>query len=157
MLINWRITDSITDITLEQFVSEDETIYGFIMTTIFDPPLGYIPDAEIHLEGDSELVDWMQLLLRVGDAIKSKTNYMFRLLSFDMLAVNITCKEIIEISLTSLQDGTCVSYTQMAYDDGLNEVIKTVESFIKYIEKENFNFLESKKIKTIMTGLNELK
>lgn len=157
MLINWRITDSIKDITLEQFESEGETIYGFIMTTIFDPPLGYIPDAEIPLEGDSELVYWMQLLLRVGDAIKSKTDYTFRLLSFDMLAVNITCKEKIEISLTSLQDGTCVSCTQMACDEGLNEVTKTVESFIKYIEKENFILLESRKIKSIVMGLEELK
>ena len=67
MLIEWLITDSVADINLNDFVADDESLYGFVRLSIFTPPLGFIPDnSKKDVEGNSDIAYWMETLANVG-------------------------------------------------------------------------------------------
>ena len=73
MLIEWLITDSVDDINLNDFVADDESLYGFVRLSVFTPPLGFIPDnSKMDAEGNSNIAYWMETLANVGESIKNK-------------------------------------------------------------------------------------
>lgn len=157
MLIEWLITDPIANITLNDFIFEEEALYGFIKTTLFSPPLGYIPNKKERVkEGNSDIVYWMSILVETGIAIKYKTNYSFKLLSYNMLEVSVACRELVEISLNSVSEHKLISYAQTTYNNALKEIVETVSVFIAYIDKINPSLLKSKKLNSIIKKLEEL-
>lgn len=158
MLIEWLITDSVADIHLNDFITDDESLYGFVRLSVFIPPLGFIPDnSKMNVEGNSDIAYWMETLANVGKFIKNKQDCSINLISYDMFNIYIKCKNMIEFSLNSISDCKTISFNKMTYSDTLKEIIKMISQFIDYIKKENSNLLKSNRLKNIQNSLIELK
>lgn len=158
MLIEWLITDSVADINLNDFVADDESLYGFIRLSIFTPPLGFIPDnSKKDVEGNSDIAYWMETLANVGKSIKNKQDCSINLISYNMLNICVKCTNMVEFSLNSISDHKTISVNKIAYGEVIQDIVKTVSKFISYIKKENPSLLKSNRLKNIQNVLIELK
>lgn len=158
MLIEWLITDSVADINLNDFVADDESLYGFIRLSIFTPPLGFIPDnSKKDVEGNSDIAYWMETLANVGKSIKNKQDCSINLISYNMLNICVKCTNMVEFLLNSISDHKTISVNKIAYGEVIQDIVKTVSKFISYIKKENPSLLKSTRLKNIQNVLIELK
>ncbi len=158
MLIEWLITDSVADINLNDFVADDESLYGFIRLSIFTPPLGFIPDnSKKDVEGNSDIAYWMETLANVGKSIKNKQDCSINLISYDMLNICVKCKNMVEFSLNNISNHKTISFNKIAYGDAIQEIIEVISQFLNYIKKENPSLLKSNRLKNIQNVLIELK
>ena len=158
MLIEWLITDSVDDINLNDFVADDESLYGFVRLSVFTPPLGFIPDnSKMDAEGNSDIAYWMETLANVGESIKNKQDCSINLISYNMLNICVKCKNMVEFSLNSISDHKTISVNKIAYGDAIREIIEVISQFVSYIKKENPSLLKSKRLKNIQNALIELK
>lgn len=158
MLIEWLITDSVADIHLNDFITDDESLYGFVRLSVFTPPLGFIPDnSKMNVEGNSDIAYWMETLANVGKFIKNKQDCSINLLSYDMLNICVKCKNMVKFSLNSISDHKTISFNKMAYGDAIQEIIEVISQFLNYIKKENPSLLKSNRLKNIQSSLIELK
>lgn len=158
MLIEWLITDSVADIHLNDFITDDESLYGFVRLSVFTPPLGFIPDnSKMNVEGNSDIAYWMETLVNVGKFIKNKQDCSINLLSYDMLNICVKCKNMVKFSLNSISDHKTISFNKMAYGDAIQEIIEVISQFLNYIKKENSSLLKSNRLKNIQNSLIELK
>ena len=158
MLIEWLITDSVADINLNDFVADDESLYGFIRLSIFTPPLGFIPDnSKKDVEGNSDIAYWMETLANVGKSIKNKQDCSINLISYDLLNICVKCKNMVEFSLNNISNHKTISFNKIAYGDAIQEIIEVISQFLNYIKKENPSLLKSNRLKNIQNVLIELK
>ena len=158
MLIEWLITDSVADIHLNDFVADDESLYGFVRLWVFTPPLGFIiNNSKMNVEGNSDIAYWMEALANVGKSIKNSQDCCINLISYDMLNICVKCRNMVELSLNSISDHKTISFNKIAYSDAIQEIIEAISQFVNYIKKENPSLLKSNRLKNIQNVLIELK
>ena len=78
MFLSWKITDDISNITVEEFNKEYNGLYGFIKLKIGDYSIGYIPENNVSLGGNSDILYYIKKLIECGINICKKDVWICR-------------------------------------------------------------------------------
>ena len=71
-MLEWRITDDISNLSVKEFDAEWNGIYGFMQLKIFKY-CGFIPGEDYRLEGDDNIEYYIDELVECGICILKKT------------------------------------------------------------------------------------
>lgn len=156
MLLEWRITDNIATLSVQEFDAEWNGIYGFMQTSIFDVTLGFIPPATSGLEGNDNILYWMTIMVECGLCILQKKEYEAQLLSYNLLRLNIQCKESVHIDLIKAETGELYMHKELSYDEAMYEIISNAKRFESFVDKNNPSLRQAKLIQLFTEKLSVL-
>ncbi|MDE5564811.1 MAG: hypothetical protein K2I93_06620 [Oscillospiraceae bacterium] len=140
MMLEWKVTDDISCVTLEEFDSEWNGIYGFAKLNIFDKTLGYIPENVSTLEGNHNILYWMTNLAECGICILERKEYDAQLLSFNKLLICVKCDNIVCADLIHEDTLEVISHAELEIKDVLDEICANIMRFKEYVEIQNASF-----------------
>lgn len=147
MLLEWCITDDISTLSVKEFDTECNGIYGFVKTSIFDKPIGFIPPKSSMLEGHDNVLYWMSNLVECGICILLRKEYETQLLSYNKLCLNVQCLETIHIRLLKIKTRETYMCREVSYIEALNEIICNTKRFKSFIDENNSSLNQTKLIR----------
>ncbi len=152
----WVITDQITDITSYEFEKDWNGIYGFFEIFINKQELGYCPSTICDMEGDEEILYWINKLYDAKKAIDNNKKFSFLLLSMNLAELCFR-KEKEGVIVSLLHRKTLYSKTKeieweehIAYEEFCKTIDEAVCRFRKEIREKNSALLQLDALKFLL-------
>lgn len=141
----WKITDKITDITQYEFENEWNGIYGFFEIIVNNQSLGYCPDIINDIEGNEDILYWINQLYNARKELKNYKQYSFDLLSMNLVTLYLRreCNTII-ISSEMHEKKEILWEENITYSEFHETIENTVNLFKREIEKKNSFLLHAR-------------
>lgn len=158
MFLSWKITDDISNITVEEFNKEYNGLYGFIKLKIGDYSIGYIPENNVLLDGNSDILYYIKKLIECGINICKKDVIEVPLLSHNLLklCVQYNKDENIWVELKMVEDNSIVWRSELSFNQLINEINSNYNNICNFIEKYNSKLFKTDLIKSIIILHNTL-
>lgn len=156
MLMEWHITDNISTLSVQEFDAKWNGIYGFMKTSIFDTPLGFIPPVTSGLEGDDNILYWMTKMVECGLCILQKKEYEAQLLSLNLLRIHVQCKETVHIDLIKTETEELCMHQELSYDEIMQEIMNNAKQFKAFIDENNPSLRKAKLIQSFTDKISML-
>lgn len=153
MFLSWKITDDIYNITVEEFNKEYNGLYGFINYSI-----GYIPENNVLLDGNSDILYYIKKLIECGINICKKDVIEVPLLSHNLLklCVQYNKDEKIWVELKMVEDNSIVWRSELSFNRLIDEINSNYNNICNFIEKYNSKLFKTDLIKSIIILHNTL-
>lgn len=152
MYINWKITDDISNVTLNEFNREYNGIYGFIKLKINKNELGEL-EVE-NLEGDYDITYYLGKLIETGIAMYKKKKIKIMLLNRNLAQLVITFNAEVEIKFTSLDENEIYWSSKISKSELIKEIEYNYHNIYEYICMLNPEILNSIIMKKITENYN---
>lgn len=158
MFLSWRITDDISNITVEEFNKEYNGLYGFIKLKIGDNSIGYIPEKNVLLDGNSDILYYIKKLIECGINICKKDVIEVSLLSHNLLklCVQYNKEKNISVELKMVEDNSIVWKSELSFNQLIDEIDSNYNDICSFIEEYNSKLFKTDLIKSIMILHNTL-
>lgn len=136
--INWQITDTLEKVSLNEFETEWNGIYGFFSLMINDEVLGFCPEVkERSVEGNENILYWLSELRKATQTVSQGKEYRMPLLSMNLCDVLFEGSKEVTIRLIDIRTNEIIWEEIIAFGELRAEVEKNVDKLISYVRKIN--------------------
>ena len=149
--IKWIITDDIKNVSLKEFNTEWDGIYGHFELDINDQTVGYCPDRELFPSewSDEDITDWLYKLSNMILQLHDCDEFEWNLLASNLLKIVIKKEDTLLISLIHSRTGIQWS-ERVTYQEYITELLSAIDRFIEEIRTLNSELLKSKTLTDIV-------
>lgn len=154
MYIKWAITDDLTNLSLSDFNSEYNGIYGFIKLIIGNNEVGEYYKCDSG-EGDYDILYYLSQLIKCGISMLKNRNYNVMLLNSNLAELNIVFDKNVNISFISAETKEVYWTSSISRQELIHEIEDNYREMIIEIEKINPQLLNSKLLQNFKLKYNE--
>lgn len=150
--IKWIITDSIKDVELKEFDTEWDGIFGYFEICINNHVLGFCPDRELLTgeEGNEDILYWLTKLSDGIIQLNAGQEYEIQLLCMNLAKIILKKNDMLLIRFVNTNTDEVIWSEKMIIQEWCNEVILNIERFIKEVQRDNSNLLDSNLIQRLI-------
>ncbi len=150
--IRWIITDNIKSISLEEFNTEWNGIYGYFEITINNEIIGFYPNRELFAneEGNENILYWLSKLLKGIVQLNNGQEYVIQLLSMNLAKIVFKKSDKVIISFLNKDTNRILWSEKVMVQELYSEVLHNTERFIKEILNQNPLLLKSSMLKKLL-------
>jgi hypothetical protein len=150
--IKWKITDIIENISLQEFDTEYNGIYGYFQICINNQILGFCPDKKLlnEEEGNEDILFWLFKLSDGLNKLNVVQKYEIQLLSMNLAKLVLKKDNKLLISFMNSNTDEIIWSEKIMFQELYNEVKLNIKNFITEIQRINPVILESKLIKNLL-------
>lgn len=137
MFLSWRVTDSLSGVTIEEFNKDYNGLHGFIKFQMDNNSIGFIPEESVPLDGDSDILYYIKKLIECGLAIYKNETIDISLLSYNMLKICVRYDNVVLVDVKKIENNSLVWRGQTTIDKLVDEINSNYCDICKFIEKCN--------------------
>lgn len=156
MLINWKITDDLKNISMSEFNNEYNGIYGYIKLRIGNNEIGELP-AHISCEGDFDILYYIGQLINCGISMLKKENYNVMLLDSNLAEINIIFKSNVVINFISSETKEVYWSSTVTNQELIDEIEYNYNKLYVTLKEINPQILNADLVKKIETRYKKYK
>lgn len=150
--ISWAITDNIENISLKEFNTEWNGIYGYFEIRINDRILGFCPDRKLLAgeEGNEDILYWLSILSTGIMQLDTDRKYEIQLLSMNLIKIILNKSDKLLISLVNSSTDEIIWFEKIMIQEWYDEVMLNIDRFIAEVQKLNSALLEADLVKNLL-------
>lgn len=156
MFINWKITDDLKNISLSEFNTEYNGIYGYIKLKIGENEIGELPN-HISIEGDFDISYYIGQLINCGISFFKNENYSVMLLDSNLAEINVVFSSNVIINFSSSETKEIYWSSTITNKELIDEIEYNYKKFSAELIKTNPRILDSFLFKEIESKYNKYK
>lgn len=150
MYLDWKITDVLPDITVNEFNHDYNGIYGFIKLCVNDDSIGFIPTDNSDLEGNADILYWIKKTIECGISMVNNKKFECQLLSNNQLKICVRCEKVVHIILRDIS-GNILWEHEENYESMHNEIKRNFQKLKRIIFETNQSLLSANEIDKVLS------
>ena len=133
--IRWIITDSIEDVSLDEFNIEWGGIFGYFEICVNNQVLGFCPDRKLlyNEEGNEDILYWLFKLSDGTIKLNDGQEYEIQLLSMNLVKIILKREDKLLVSLVNSSTDEVIWSEKIMIREWSNEIKLKIENFITEI------------------------
>lgn len=150
--IRWVITDNIRGVSVEEFDTEWNGIYGYFEMCINNQIIGYVPNRELYPneEWNEEIIYWIgQLAKGFNYVTKHGGKYEIPLLCMSLRKITIKKENMLKICFVNVQTNKSEWEEEVKCTEFCKEICNNLDKFLLEIKMNNEELLKTNLIKDI--------
>lgn len=150
--IRWIITDTIEGVSIKEFNTEWNGIYGYFELSINNQVIGYCPDRELRLgeEEDENILYWLSELADGIIQLKNGKKYEIFLLCRNLTKIFLEKKDNLEISFINFKLNEIRWSEEVTMQEFYKEIVDSIEKFLLEIQRKNSDLLETNMVQELV-------